>query len=86
MMERYQLRRAMGRYWLLDMKQERFCYKPPVTLNDTGCFIWKRLCEGSTKEQLVQDFSQEYGIDVSQAEEDVVMFLEQIRKQGIEVS
>ena len=84
-MERYQLRHAMGKYWLLDMEQERFCYKPPVTLNDTGCFIWKQLCEGGTKEQLAQALSREYGIDESQAEEDVAAFLGQMRKQGIVV-
>lgn len=84
-MERYQLRHAMGKYWLLDMEQERFCYKPPITLNDTGCFIWKQLCEGSTKEQLAQALSREYGIDGLQAGEDVAMFLEQMRKQGIVV-
>lgn len=85
-MERYQLRHAMGTHWLLDMEQERFCYKPPVMLNDTGCFIWKQLCGGSSKEQLAQALSQAYGIDESQAGEDVGMFLEQMRNQGIEVS
>ena len=86
MKERYQLRCAMGKYWLLDMEQERFCYKPPVTLNDTGYFIWKELSGGSTKEQLVQAFSQKYGISEGEAWEDVMVFLGQLKKQGIQVS
>lgn len=85
MKERYQVRRAIGKYWLLDMQQERFCYKPPVTLNDTGYFIWKEISVGSTMEQAAQALGQEYGISAAQAWEDITLFLGQLRKQGIQV-
>lgn len=33
---RYQLRCAAGKYWLLDMEQDGETYRPPLMLNESG--------------------------------------------------
>lgn len=36
---RYQLRCAAGKYWLLDMEQDGETYRPPLMLNERGLYL-----------------------------------------------
>lgn len=80
----YQLRKAAGSYWLLDMEQPGLLYKPPVPLNESGADIWRLLAdEGKGPEQIAEIFAQEYGMAVQDALLDIRQFMQQLRKQGI---
>ena len=39
---RYQLRCAAGKYWLLDMEQDGETYRPPLMLNESGAYIFRQ--------------------------------------------
>lgn len=81
---KYQLRKAAGCYWLLDMTQSGLDYKRPVPLNESGARIWQLMAdEGSKIEQAAQVMAQEYGIAASDALLDIRQFMEQLKKQGI---
>lgn len=83
MMENYQLRKAAGAYWLLDMSQSGKENVLPVSLNEAGAKIWSRLCEGARMEEIAKDFAGQYQIAESEALEDVKQFVSQLQKQGI---
>ena len=59
---RYQLRRAAGVYWLLDMEQDGLSCERPIMLNECGAFLWQRFRDGKTKEAAVQELCAEYEI------------------------
>lgn len=83
-MERYQLRYAAGIYWLLDMEQSGETYRRPVPMNECGAYIWEQLKEKKKREEIVQRVCERYGIEKHQADEDVGIFLEQLRQSQIE--
>lgn len=45
---RYQLRCAAGKYWLLDMEQDGETYRPPLMLNESGAYIFRQYMAGNT--------------------------------------
>ena len=81
--ERYCLRHAAGRYWLLDLTQPGLPYKRPVCMNDAGALIWETVSSDGTKEQAADVLAAEYGITQKQAKADVEEFMEQLRRQGV---
>lgn len=80
---RYQLRHAAGKYWLLDMQQDGLEYRKPVMLNECAAFIWKRSNRGDTREQIAEELQREYGISIEQAREDAEQFIRRLREQGL---
>lgn len=83
MFARYQMRKAAGGYWLLDMGQTGLVYKNPISLNETGAAIWELLEDGKSPEQIAESFAEEYGIAKEEALADVRQFMEQLEQQGI---
>lgn len=75
---RYQLRKAAGRYWFLDMEQPGSPYKPPVVINECGAFIWQCCEKGLSGESIAGLLSDEYGIPEEEALQDVLQFLNQL--------
>lgn len=82
-MSGYQLRYAAGWYFLLDMNQTGVSYKRPMSMNETGASIWKRLEEGQSMEQIAVSLSAEYGIDKEEARQDVLEFVNQLIEYGV---
>ena len=85
MREKYQLRHAAGSYWLLVMEQTGKDYIQPVSLNEAGAEIWRRLQEKDTVEQIAEEYHRRFQIPVTEAMADIEQFLGQLKKQGIEV-
>lgn len=83
--ERYQLRAAAGKYWLLDMEQNADCYRAPVAMNETGAIILKSFWESGGAEGAAKVLSETYEIDLSDALSDVKEFLGQLTRKGIEL-
>lgn len=52
-------------------------------LNELGAFVWERLPEADTREQLLEAILEEYEVPVEQAEKDLNEFLDQLEKMGI---
>ena len=79
----YQLRQAAGEYWLIRMDQQRFVYEKPIMLNEVGAMIWKQHMQGHTEKEIAALLQETYGIDVTEAYQDIQQFIAQLRKQGI---
>ena len=83
--ERYQLRHAAGRFYLLDMMQTGKLYKRPMEMNEIGAEIWQMLTEGYTTEQMVQRLTGEYDADESEIRQDVLAFKKGLLTYGVEI-
>ncbi len=80
---RYQLRRAAGVYWLLDMEQDGLVCERPVMLNECGAFLWQAFRDGKTREAIVRELCGTYEISPERAKADVERFIGQLKEQGI---
>ncbi len=54
-----------------------------TTLNSTGGFIWQRLQQGLSVEQVIRDLATESDTDPAIVEKDVHSFLEQLRSKQL---
>lgn len=81
--QRYQLRQAAGKFWLLDMEQEAGVYRAPVAMNETGAMILNSYWETGDPESAAKALHDEYEIEMDEALRDVSDFLNQLRRQGI---
>ena len=50
-----------------------------ITLNETGAFLWKKLAEGCTYDELLQALLAEYEVDEETAKQGIDSFLETAR-------
>lgn len=81
--ERYQLRKAAGMYWLLDMEQEGLTGKKSVVINECGAYIWKWYQEKCTPEEIAGRLHETYGVAEEEAKADVTAFMNELKAQGI---
>jgi hypothetical protein len=54
-----------------------------LRLNPSGSWIWERLADPQTVEELAQALATEYGLEGSRAEEDVVAFARDLAARGL---
>ncbi len=53
-----------------------------MKLNDTGCFIWKKLESGMTREELVKSMTDAYDVDEKTAYKGIDSFISELEKIG----
>jgi hypothetical protein len=78
-MAEYQLRRAAGKYWLLDM-QQGFDYHSPICLNESGAYLWQLYQKGCTREEIAGQLSREFELEWEEAWQDTNDFLDRIQQ------
>ena len=54
-----------------------------LTLNETGAFLWERLGEERTAEQLTAALLEEYAVEPAVAATDVDAFVSALREKGL---
>ncbi len=54
-----------------------------LATNDAGTRLWARLGEGATRDELVAELVDTWGIDVETAGADVDRFLDQLRRRAL---
>jgi hypothetical protein len=72
------LRHAAGTYWIVRVKQERGKYVRPVHTNESGAWMFERLSQGMTVEEVASGMAREFGIDVETALLDARDFVRQL--------
>ena len=83
--QKYKLRHAAGKYWLLDMEQKDGTYRAPVAMNETGAMILEHYFRTKDPNAVAQILRDAYEIEFEEALTDVKDFLSQIRKQGVAI-
>jgi hypothetical protein len=54
-----------------------------VGTNESGVLLWRRLAEGTTREQLVDELVDAFGIEPARAAEDVHRFLHELDARNL---
>lgn len=70
------LREIAGDYIIVPIGTTALELNGMITVNETGAFLWRKLCEETTKEELVCALQGEYEVTEEEANEDVEEFLE----------
>ena len=81
--EGFILRNVAGNNVVVPIGQATLDFNGMVSLNDTGTFLFERLIEGTSKENLVEDLIAEYGIDRDLAVEDVEAFILKVESEDL---
>lgn len=80
---RYQLRKAAGVYWILDMEQEGVPYRKPVPVNELGADIWKLMVQGYDEREIAEILCREYEGEKEDVLTDVLQFQNQLAECGV---
>lgn len=72
------LREIAGDYVIVPTGQTALEFNGLITVNEIGAFIWKKLDQDITEDELVQAILEEYEVDEETARNDVEEFLDKL--------
>jgi len=78
----YVMRNIAGEYVLIKTLNSDFGNTNVFVFNDSGAFLWNNLSEKKSRDQLVNLLAGQYGIEQTQAESDVDLFLNKCITDG----
>ncbi len=76
----YVLRRVAGEAIVLPIGRQELGEGQTAILNETGEFLWERLQEPATRQQLEAALLEEFEVDAETAERDISAFIETLEK------
>ena len=77
------LREIAGDYIIIPTGKTILEFNGLITVNDVGVFLWNKLQEEITFEELLQSVLDEYDVEEDVAREDIQEFLDQLVKGNI---
>ena len=80
----YELRKAAGLYWLLDLQQSGEHYRSPLAMNEMGAEIFRYWHEGDNEEEIAEKIGSSYDAGTDTIKRDVTSFLERLKKYETE--
>lgn len=72
------LREIAGDYVIVPTGQTALEFNGLITVNEIGAFIWKKLDQDITEDELVQAILEEYEVDEETARNDMEEFLDKL--------
>ena len=79
----YILREIAGDYIIVPVRAAALEFNGMITVNETGAFLWEKLREGTTKEELLHAMLEEYEVSEKEAEADIQEFLQMLQENKI---
>ena len=79
----YILREIAGDYIIVPVRATALEFNGMITVNETGAFLWEKLREGTTKEELLHAMLEESAVSEKEAEADIQEFLQMLQKNKI---
>ena len=81
--EGFLLRNVAGNNVVVPIGQATLDFNGMMSLNDTGAFLFSKMIEGTTREQLIEELISEYGIDEQWAQKDVDTFIQKVEGEDL---
>lgn len=78
----FMLREVAGSFVVVNISGE-LSFNGMITLNDTGAFIWKKLEQGISQQDIAASLAAEYDVEPEIADRDVDIFLKKMAGAGI---
>lgn len=79
----FMLRKVGGQNIVVALGEASRSFNGMVRLNDTGVFLWEKLKDDVTEEQLLAALTAEYSVDPAQAKADIAEFLSTLKKAAL---
>lgn len=79
----YIVRPVAGSYVVVATGEKTVDFNGIMTLNETGNFLWEKLIDGATKEELVEAMLAEYDVDADTATADIERFLTKLEEADL---
>lgn len=79
----YMVRPVAGSYVVVATGEKTVDFNGIMTLNETGNFLWEKLVDGATKEELVAAMLAEYEVDAETAGADIDRFLAKLEEADL---
>lgn len=79
----YELRNILDENIVVPKGSEMSGFSGTIVLSDTAAFVWERLSEDVTKEELVAAVVAEFEVDEEVAKKDLEKLLEKLRGFGV---
>ncbi len=80
--ENFLLRQVAGSWLVMPIGQEMLDFNGILTLNETGAFLWQKLQEGATIEELATALTLEYKVSLEEARADIKEFCDLLISKG----
>lgn len=81
--ENFSLRNIAGEYIVVPTGTAAIDFKAMVSLNETAAFLWQKLEEEISRDDLVDELLKEYDVPKEKAEKDVDTFISILREHKI---
>ncbi len=81
--EGFILRNVAGSDVVVPVGQATLEFNGMMNLNETGAFLFRKMIDGTTREDLIKDLTDEYDVDVETATKDVDDFIEKVEKENL---
>lgn len=79
----YILRNVAGSFVVVPIGEAATEFNGMMNLNDTGAFLFEKLIDGISREDLIKALTDEYDVDVETASKDVDSFIEKVEEQNL---
>ena len=79
----YVLRQIGGDYIIVPVGKTALSFNGMITVNETGAFLWERLVEGTTEEELLQALINNYEVTPEIAKDEMKEFLNILYENNI---
>lgn len=76
--EGYMLRKVAGNYIVVPLGAEALDFNGLITTNETGAFLWQKLTDGATEQDLLVALLDEYDVDENTARTDILVFIKKL--------
>ena len=81
--EGFLLRNVAWNNVVVPIGQATLDFNGMMSLNETGAFIFSKMLDGTTKEQLIEDLISEYEVEREIAQKDVDDFIKKVEGEGL---
>ncbi len=81
--EGYILRNVAGSFVVVPIGEAVSEFNGMMNLNDTGAFLFEKLIEGISRDDLISALTDEYDVDAKTASKDVDAFIEKVKEQDL---
>lgn len=81
--EGFLLRNVAGNHVVVPIGKATLDFNGMMSLNETGAFLFEKLIEGTSKEQLIENLMSAYDINKELATKDVEDFIEKVEREDL---
>ena len=81
--EGFILRNVAGSFVVVPIGEATLDFNGMMNLNETGAFLFEKMIEGISREDLIKALTDEYDVDAETAAKDVDTFIEKVEKEDL---